>query len=70
MLAQVLDSRVRVDDPELTDLSGVDVVVVDLGIELTRSATGWSPGSRCDATADDSAAAPRYTSSTGSTCTA
>lgn len=36
-LAQVLDSKVRVDDPELPDLMGVDVVVVDLGIELTRT---------------------------------
>ncbi|HET8992962.1 MULTISPECIES: magnesium transporter MgtE N-terminal domain-containing protein [unclassified Rhodococcus (in: high G+C Gram-positive bacteria)] len=36
-LAQVLDSRVRVDDPELSDLQGADVTVVDLGIDLTRS---------------------------------
>ncbi|MFD6857453.1 magnesium transporter MgtE N-terminal domain-containing protein [Rhodococcus sp. NPDC060086] len=36
-LAQVLDSRVRIDDPELTDLHAADVTVVDLGIELTRS---------------------------------
>ncbi|ATQ31415.1 magnesium transporter [Rhodococcus ruber Chol-4] len=36
-LAQVLDSKVRVDDPELGELAGVDVVVVDLGIELTRT---------------------------------
>ena len=36
-LAQVLDSKVRVDDPELPDLIGVDTVVVDLGIELTRT---------------------------------
>lgn len=36
-LAQVLDSKVRVDDPELPELTGVDAVVVDLGIELTRT---------------------------------
>ncbi|AOW91986.1 magnesium transporter [Rhodococcus sp. WMMA185] len=36
-LAQVLDSRVRVDDPELEELSGAEAIVVDLGIELTRS---------------------------------
>ncbi|MGY4711873.1 magnesium transporter MgtE N-terminal domain-containing protein [Mycolicibacterium sp. CBM1] len=37
VLGQVLDSRVRVNDPELTQLAGVDVVVVDLGIEQVRS---------------------------------
>jgi Mg/Co/Ni transporter MgtE len=31
-LAQVLDSRVRVDDPELTELAGVDLVLLALGI--------------------------------------
>ena len=36
-LAQVLDSRVRVDDPELTELAGADLVVVDLGIEQLRT---------------------------------
>ncbi|KJF21615.1 magnesium transporter [Rhodococcus sp. ACPA4] len=36
-LAQVLDSHVRVDDPELTELHGVDAVVVDLGIESRRT---------------------------------
>ncbi|TCN55072.1 Mg/Co/Ni transporter MgtE [Rhodococcus sp. SMB37] len=36
-LAQVLDSRVRIDDPELSDLHGADLTVVDLGIDLTRS---------------------------------
>ncbi len=37
VLGQVLDTRVRVDDPELEILSGTDVVVVDLGIEQVRS---------------------------------
>ncbi|MCX5043734.1 CBS domain-containing protein [Aldersonia sp. NBC_00410] len=37
VLAQVLDSRVQVDDPELEQLSGIDVVVVDLGIEQQRT---------------------------------
>ncbi|RDI68580.1 magnesium transporter MgtE N-terminal domain-containing protein [Nocardia pseudobrasiliensis] len=36
-LAQVLDSKVQVDDPEHADLHGVDLFVVDLGIEQTRT---------------------------------
>lgn len=36
-LAQVLDSRVRIDDPEVTDAIGPEAVIVDLGIELTRT---------------------------------
>ena len=37
VLGQVLDTRVRVNDPELEQLAGIDVVVVDLGIEQIRS---------------------------------
>jgi Mg/Co/Ni transporter MgtE len=37
VVGQVLDTRVRVDDPELAQLAAVDVVVTDLGIEQTRS---------------------------------
>jgi Mg/Co/Ni transporter MgtE len=37
VLGQVLETRVRVDDPDLPELAGVDVVVVDLGIEQTRT---------------------------------
>lgn len=37
VLAQVLDSAVRVDDPELPELAGVKATVVDLGIEQTRT---------------------------------
>lgn len=37
VLGQVLDSRVRVTDPELPQLAGADVAVVDLGIEQTRT---------------------------------
>ena len=37
VLGQVIETRVRVDDPDLPDLSGVDVIVVDLGIEQTRT---------------------------------
>ena len=37
VLGQVLDTRVQVNDPELAQLAGVDVVVVDLGIEQIRS---------------------------------
>ncbi|WP_280263615.1 magnesium transporter MgtE N-terminal domain-containing protein [Nocardia wallacei] len=36
-LAQLLDSTVRVEKPELPDLEGVDVLVIDLGIEQTRT---------------------------------
>jgi Mg/Co/Ni transporter MgtE len=36
-LGQVLDTRVRVNDPELENLAGVDVVVVDLAIEQVRT---------------------------------
>ncbi len=37
VLGQVLETRVRIDDPDLTQLSGIDVVVVDLGIEQRRT---------------------------------
>lgn len=37
VLGQVLETRVRVDDPEQEQLAGVDVIVVDLGIEQTRT---------------------------------
>src|SRR3954447_2454888 len=33
VLGQVLDSRVRVNDSELPQMAGMDVIVVDLGIE-------------------------------------
>ncbi|TFV57536.1 magnesium transporter [Mycobacterium sp. PS03-16] len=37
VLGQVLETRVRVDDPDMPQLTGIDVVVVDLGIEPTRT---------------------------------
>ena len=37
VLGQVLETRVRVNDPELPELAGIDVVVVDLGMEQTRT---------------------------------
>ncbi|CAN5237470.1 CBS domain-containing protein [soil metagenome] len=37
VVGQVLDTRVRVSDPELPQLQAVDVVVTDLGIEQIRS---------------------------------
>ena len=37
VFGQVLDSRVRVDDPELADLAGIDLVVVDLSLEQVRT---------------------------------
>ncbi|MCV7229871.1 magnesium transporter MgtE N-terminal domain-containing protein [Mycolicibacterium komossense] len=37
VVGQVLDTRVRVNDPELPQLQSVDVVVTDLGIEQIRS---------------------------------
>ena len=36
-MGQVIETRVRVDDPELEQLHGTDVVVVDLGVEQTRT---------------------------------
>ncbi|MDT5016206.1 MAG: hypothetical protein QOD39_2366, partial [Mycobacterium sp.] len=37
VLGQVVETRVRVDDPDLDQLSGIDVIVVDLAIEQTRT---------------------------------
>ncbi|CAN5477041.1 CBS domain-containing protein [soil metagenome] len=37
VVGQVLDTKVRVNDPELAQLASVDVVVTDLGIEQARS---------------------------------
>ena len=37
VLGQVLDTEVRVNDPEQDQFAGVDVFVVDLGIEQTRT---------------------------------
>ena len=37
VFGQVLDTRVRVQDPELEELAGVDLVVVDLAIEQIRT---------------------------------
>jgi Mg/Co/Ni transporter MgtE len=37
VLGQVIETRVRIDDPDLPQLAGVDVIVVDLGIEQTRT---------------------------------
>ncbi|MDG5486494.1 magnesium transporter MgtE N-terminal domain-containing protein [Mycolicibacterium gadium] len=37
VLGQVIETQVRVDDPDQEQLKGVDVYVVDLGIEPTRT---------------------------------
>jgi len=37
VVGQVLDTRVRVTDPDQKQFDGIDVVVVDLGIEQTRT---------------------------------
>ena len=37
VLGQILDTKVRVDDPELPQLAGNEVVITDLGIEQTRT---------------------------------
>ncbi len=37
VLGEVIETRVRVDDPDLPELAGIDVVVIDLGIEQTRT---------------------------------
>ncbi len=36
-IGQILDSRVRIDDPDLPELAGLDATVVDLGIERNRT---------------------------------
>ncbi|UXA05642.1 CBS domain-containing protein [Mycobacterium sp. SMC-2] len=36
-IGQVLDTQVKVDDPALPELTGLDVIVTDLGIEQTRT---------------------------------
>lgn len=37
VMAQIVDSQVRVNDPDLPDLADVDVLVADLGMEQTRT---------------------------------
>ncbi len=37
VLGQVLDTKVRVNDPELPQLADTDVVITDLGLEQTRT---------------------------------
>src|SRR5690349_16317968 len=37
VLGEVIETRVRVNDPDLPELAGIDVVVVDLAIEQTRT---------------------------------
>ncbi len=37
VVAEVLDSKVQIYDPELPELANVDAIVVDLGLERTRS---------------------------------
>ena len=37
VLGQVIETHVQVDDPRLPQLTGTDLVVVDLGIEPTRT---------------------------------
>jgi Mg/Co/Ni transporter MgtE len=36
-MGQVLDTQVKVNDPDLPELAGLDVVITDLGIEQTRT---------------------------------
>lgn len=37
VVAQVFDSKVQISDPDLPELDGVDAIVVDLGLERSRS---------------------------------
>jgi len=37
VLGQVLDTKVRVNDPELPELAGIDVAITDLAIEQSRT---------------------------------
>lgn len=41
VLGQVIETRVRVDDPDLPQLAGLDVVVVDLAIEQQTRTRDW-----------------------------
>ena len=41
VLGQVIETRVRVDDPDLPMLAGLDVVVVDLAIEQQTRTRDW-----------------------------
>ena len=36
-MGQILDTPVKVNDPELPDLAGADLIIIDLGIEQTRT---------------------------------
>jgi hypothetical protein len=69
VLGQVLDTKVRVDDPRLPQLANVDVVITDLGIEQTRTRDGWWKRS-LSASCDGWAGAASFTSWTGATCRA
>ena len=70
VLGQVIETRVRVDDPDLPELAGVDVVVIDLGIEQTRTRDWMVTRVAVRPPDAGSAAAATCTSSTGSTCRA
>ncbi len=37
VLGQIVDTKVRVNDPQLPELADIDVVVTDLGLEQTRT---------------------------------
>jgi Mg/Co/Ni transporter MgtE len=37
VLGQIIDTKVQVNDPELPELAGIDVVVTDLGLEQNRT---------------------------------
>ncbi|UQX09704.1 magnesium transporter MgtE N-terminal domain-containing protein [Candidatus Mycobacterium methanotrophicum] len=37
VLGQIIDTKVRVDDPELPELADTEVIVTDLGLERTRT---------------------------------
>ena len=70
VLGQVIETRVRVDDPELPELAGVDVVVIDLGIEQSRTRDWLVTKVAVRPLGAGSAAAGTSTSSTGSGCRA
>ena len=68
-IGQVLDTPVKVNDPALPELAGLDVVITDLGIEQCRT-RDWMVTKVAVRGSDGWDGAARCTSWTGTTCKA
>ena len=66
-IGQILDTRVRIEDPDLPELGGTDVTVIWASSRPAR-ATGWCPASRSGAVAAVCGDVARRTSSSGQPC--